>query len=163
MAIGTASEAVDTSQQTGREGSNLYRLSVKQFLQMVDAGILKEDQRIELLGGLLVEKMTKYPPHNFGVGSLAEYLRNIVAPGWIVREEKSLDLDPLSRPEPDIVVARGPYSLYSQRDPTVKDIALVIEVSDSSYSEDRGRKWHLYAAAKIPLYIILNIQARRFE
>ena len=96
MAIGTASEAVDTSQQTGREGSNLYRLSVKQFLQMVDAGILKEDQRIELLGGLLVEKMTKYPPHHFGVGSLAEYLRNIVAPGWIVREEKSLDLDPLS-------------------------------------------------------------------
>ena len=164
METGFSTRSVKTSEPaTGREGPNLYRLSVQQYFQMMDAGIFKEGQRVELLGGLLIEKRTKYPPHNFGVGSFAEHLRNIVSPGWFVREEKALDLDPLSRPEPDIVVARGPQSLYSRRDPTVKDIALVIEVADSSYSEDRNRKWNLYAAAKVPIYIILNIPARRVE
>jgi Uma2 family endonuclease len=142
---------------------NLYRLSVKHFLQMVEAGIVKEDEPVELLGGLIFEKSVKRARHNFGVGSLAEHLRDIVSPGWIVREEKSLDLDPFSRPEPDIVVARGSHDIYCHHDPTAKDLALIIEVADSSYMKDRGWKWNLYAAAKVPVYIILNIHDRHME
>ena len=84
-------------------------------------------------------------------------------PGWIVRQEKSLDLDRLSRPEPDIVVAVGPRTLYRGCDPTVNGVGLIIEVSDSSYRQDRGMKWRRYAAAQVPIYGILNLAQRRME
>ena len=48
-----------------------YRLTVRQFEKMIDAGIFRDEDHVELLGGLLVDKMVKHPPHNVAVGNLA--------------------------------------------------------------------------------------------
>ena len=74
-----------------------------------------------------------------------------------------MDLSRGSRPEPDVVVARGARHDYRDRDPNSKDVPLIIEVSDSSYHEDHGSRLRRYAAAKIPIYWIVNIPMRRIE
>ena len=165
MATGFASKTArkTASRPEPAEGPRPYLLTVKQFEAMIGAGVFAEGEHVELLGGELIQKMTKYPPHNFGVDSSATLLRSILPAVWIVREEKAINLDDSSRPEPDLVVAQGPREMYRLSDPFPKDIALIVEVADASYSEDRIKKWVRYAAAKVPVYVILNIGERRLE
>ncbi|MEO6808070.1 MAG: Uma2 family endonuclease [Isosphaeraceae bacterium] len=154
---------MSTPTQTTGSGVVPYRLSVRQFETMIDAGVFPETAHVELLGGRLVDKMTKNDPHDFAVDSFGDSLRRVLPGGWIVREEKSLRLGAYWRPEPDIVVVRGPRTLYRNRTPRAADVALLIEVADSSYAKDRGLKWRTYAAAGILVYAIVHLAARRVE
>ena len=140
-----------------------YRLSVKQFLKMIDAGVFPDDARVELIRGRLVTRMTKNDPHNFAVDTLVRLLRALVEPGLFVREEKSVVLGAKSRPEPDVAVVRGPRESYRSRGPEMGDLALVAEVSDSSYRKDRSPMWSLYAEAGVPVYWIVNLPKKRIE
>lgn len=141
-----------------------YRVTVPQFLKMIHAGVFPSETRVELLGGLLVEKMTKGIPHDYATSQLGNFLRPLVQPaGWIVREEKSVQLGRVWRPEPDIAVMRGPMDRYRGHDPALEDLALIVEVSDTTYDKDRGAKWDGYARAGIPTYWIVNLPARRVE
>ena len=146
-------------------GSGLvpYRLTVRQYLKIIDAGVFPYDARVELLGGVLAAKMTKYAPHNFAIFALGENLRSLVPAGWLVREEKSVVLGRFWRPEPDIAVVRGPDDRYRTNDPARPDLDLLIEVADSSYVPDRGVKWRAYAAAGVPVYWIVNLPLRQVE
>ncbi len=147
------------------KGSGLvpYRLTVRQFEKMIEAGILRAEDRVELLGGLLIKKMTTYDPHDFAVSSLAERFRELLKPAWSIREEKSVVLGRYWRPQPDISVARGPHTNYRSRAPRARDLGLLTEVADSSYAKDRGWKWDKYAGSKVPVYWIVNIPERRIE
>jgi len=140
-----------------------YRLTVEQFLAMIAAGVFPEDDRVELLGGMLTEPMTKYPPHDFTVGRLGKLLDGMLIEPWFAREEKALVLGRSWRPEPDISVLRGPDDLYDKHAPTAVDVAFLIEVAESSYAIDRGRKWRRYAAARVATYWIVNLASRRIE
>jgi Uma2 family endonuclease len=130
---------------------------------MIETGILTEADKVELLGGVIVEQMTKNPPHNFTVDLLASLLRPLVAPDWIVREEKSVVLGRNWRPEPDIAVIRGPNDRYRMVDPTAADVALIVEVSESSGGVDRGEKLRGYAAARVPAYWPVDLGRRVVE
>jgi Uma2 family endonuclease len=145
-------------------GLKPYRFNVREFEQILDAGILHPDKRYELLAGFIVEKMTKHEPHDYGTTMLARRLRRLLGDvDWVIREEKSVALGQSWRPEPDLVVARGPHERYAGRTPGPADIVLVVEVADASYRRDRGLKWRRYAAAGLPVYGILNTSARYFE
>ena len=158
-----ATEVTTTQDPAKEAGWKPYRLSVRQFLAMIDAGIFPDDARIELLGGFLADQMTKYPPHNFVVGRLGRILGRILPAPWFVGEEKPVKLGRLWYPEPDIAVVRGPDDLFEKRAPQAADLGLLIEVADSSYPLDRGLKWRRYASARIALYWIVNIPDRRVE
>jgi Uma2 family endonuclease len=140
-----------------------YRLTVKQFLDMIGAAVFAKGPRVELLGGVLYEKVVKHPPHDFGVSATADRLRALLPPGWCLREEKPVEIDAHSRPEPDVAVLRGRLDAYRYNDPQPGDIGLIIEVADSSHAEDRGEKYFRYASAKVPSFAILNIRDRRLE
>ncbi len=127
-----ATDAIETPAKTASSGVTLYRFTVEQYLSMIDAGVFVDGPDAELLGGRIVSKMTKNEPHDFGVDQFSELIRACLPAEWIVRQEKSIVLSRWSRPEPDIVVARGPRSLYKRRAPGPPDLALVIEVADSS-------------------------------
>jgi Uma2 family endonuclease len=150
------------TQATGTD-STTYRLSVEQYLKMIAAGVFPPGARVELLGGVLVQQMTKHAPHDFTVGRLGMMLRQSLPPPWIVREEKSLVLGRSWRPEPDLAIIRGPDTLYRSRDPRAADVGLLIEVAESSYAYDRGEKWRAYAAARIPFYWIVNLVKGQVE
>jgi len=143
--------------------AKLYRLTARQCQAMARAGIFRDDHHIELLGGLLVQKMTKNPPHNFTVGATGRHLATLLTPHWVVWEEKSVELARRWQPEPDIAVLIGPDRRYESVTPTAADVVLLVEVADTSYARDRGRKWRKYAAAGIPTYWIVNLAKRQVE
>ncbi len=140
-----------------------YRLSVRQYLRMIDAGVFPPETHVELLGGILVEQMTKGDPHDYLIMVLPSTLQALVPRPWAVVAEVSLRLGPRSRPEPDVMVLQGPIPRYKGQPPTSRDVALVVEVAESSYRYDRGHKWKLYAAAQIPVYWIINIKKGQVE
>ena len=140
----------------------IYPLSVEQYHQMADAGILKDGDPVELLEGRLIKKMTKNQRH---VNSF-RYLRRKLE--LFLNEPFSLNTqDPItlraSEPEPDLTIFRETPVSPIERHPTPNDIALVIEVSDTTLSEDQGKKLSLYADARIPHYWIVNLIDNRVE
>jgi Uma2 family endonuclease len=147
---------------TTRTGLVLYRLTVGQFKKMIDAGIFRDDH-VELLGGLLVDKMVKNNPHDFAIDMLGAILNRELPVDWIARQEKAVVLGRFWRPEPDLAVARGPRDRYRSREPRRGDLGILIEVADTSYPMDRGKKWCKYAAAGIATYWIVNLPERRVE
>lgn len=141
----------------------LYPISIRQYKMMIAAGVFPDRAKVELLGGVLAAQMTKYAPHNFTVRRLGGLFRALVVPDWVVSEEKPVEFGRNWRPEPDLAVAVGPEDRYRANDPAAKDLVLLIEVSESSYTADRDAKWHGYAAAKLPVYWIVNLGRRTVE
>src|SRR4051794_34469357 len=93
-----------------------YRITVKQYLKMIEADVFPDGAHMELLGGRLVETATS-TPHDFIVDQLADLIRCMLPAGMTLREEKSLQLDRYSRPQPDIAVLRGEKVAFAHRDP----------------------------------------------
>ena len=140
----------------------IFRLTVEQYHEMIRAGILGPDDHVELLEGWLVRKMTKNPPHVVSTALTADELRRIVPAGWHVANQ-----DPVttrdSEPEPDVSVVRGKVRDYTKRHPGPEDLALAVEVADTSLERDRRLKARVYARAQIPIYWIVNINERVLE
>jgi len=155
--------ATETQPRATEAAWKPYRLSARQFLAMIDAGIFPEGAHVELLGGVLVEQMTKNNAHDFTVSRLGRLLARVLPEPWFAREEKSITLGRSWRPEPDLVVLRGPDDNYRDRSPTAKDIGFLVEVSASSAALDRGPKLRRYAAAGIPVYWIVHLSKRQVE
>ncbi|MGZ3415793.1 MAG: Uma2 family endonuclease, partial [Isosphaeraceae bacterium] len=128
------------------------RFTVDEYHQMIRAGILGEDDNVELLEGWIVPKMPRNPAHD----ALIAWVHNrVLAPrlreGWYCRGQSAITT-PDSEPEPDLAVIRGSESDYLSRHPGPADTALAVEVADSSLGRDRSIKARIYAAAGVPLY-----------
>jgi Uma2 family endonuclease len=140
----------------------IFRLTVEQYHAMIKAGILTDDDPVELLEGWLVTKMPQNPPHLTITQHTHDVLRRIIPPGWFTNVQGPITTAD-SEPEPDIVVVRGSRLDYMERLPTSSDIALVIEVSDTTLHRDRTLKLRVYASARIAIYWILNLPERQLE
>lgn len=134
----------------------ILRLSIEQYHAIIQAGILTDDDSVELLEGWLVFKMPKNPPHRVTTRLVRTALENILPPGWYVDSQEPITLSN-SEPEPDIVVVRGDTRQYLDRHPGAEDIALIIEVSDTTLQRDRTVKKRIYARAGIAIYWIVNL------
>jgi len=139
----------------------IARFSVDQYHRMIEAGAFTEDDRLELIEGWVVTQMAKGPGHEYSVGAGHELLRALLPDGWHVRNQAPITLAE-SEPEPDLAVALGDLTLYRNRHPNASEIAVVIEVSDSSLLVDR-LKGRTYGAARIPEYWIINLVDRCVE
>jgi hypothetical protein len=140
----------------------LWRLSIEQYHAMIRVGILTADDPVELLGGLLVQKMSKNPPHRVATGLTREALGRLAPTGWYVDSQEPVTMEE-SEPELDVQVVRGQRRDYVDRHPTPRDVGLAVEVADTTLQLDRGVKKRLYAAARIPVYWIVNIPERQIE
>jgi Uma2 family endonuclease len=138
-----------------------YHFTVDQYHQMIDAGVFV-NARCELLEGVVVEKVTHNPPHDVSISLLQRRLLRHLSEEWVLRIQSSVSLAD-SQPEPDLVVAVGPERRYSRHHPYPADIALVIEVAESSLDQDRVDKKRIYAAARLPVYWIVNLVDRQVE
>ena len=140
----------------------LWRWSVDKYHEMVRAGIIGEDDHVELLEGWIVKKMTKSPLHRTVTGLLRDCLQRVIPAGWFVDSQDPVTLA-ASEPEPDVVLVRGSRLDYLDHHPGPGDVALVAEVSDSGLSRDRVFKKSIYAAAGIAVYWVVNLVDRRLE
>jgi Uma2 family endonuclease len=146
-----------------RDGaSQSYLISVAKYLAMCEAGILTPEDRVELLNGRLVTKMSINPPHHFVTNTLADWFRDTLPKTLTCYCPSSLPVSS-SVPEPDLIVVQGPKSRYKGRHPHQGDIFVVVEVSDTSLDVDLGEKLEVYAAAKIPEYWVVDIPNRQIH
>lgn len=140
----------------------IYRLSVEQYQAMAQAGILTEDDPVELLEGWLVYKMTKNRPHSVATRRTRRALERVAPAGWYVDSQEPITTGD-SEPEPDVFVARQELADNLQRHPGPGEVALVVEVADTTLQQDRETKKRVYARAGIPVYWIVNLIERRIE
>jgi Uma2 family endonuclease len=140
----------------------VWRLSVEQYHRMVHLGILSDDDPVELLEGWLVYKMPKNPPHRVTTKLTRNALEAIIPEDWYVDTQEPITLID-SEPEPDVVIVRGNTRDYLDRHPGAQDIALIVEVSDTTLERDRTSKKRLYARAGIPIYWIINLPEQQIE
>jgi Uma2 family endonuclease len=162
MSVGVSSRRAKLRTEMTVPTEPIWRLTVEQYHEMITAGILTEDDPVELLEGWLVLKMPKHPPHAVVTRLTQKALDRVVPPGWDVRVQDPLTTD-TSEPEPDVAVTRGDTRDYLDRHPSPKDVAIAIEVSETSLARDRGLKKRIYARARIPVYWIINLINRRVE
>ena len=163
--------AIETSSPVQEEspGSLLdfrHRITVKEYHRMAEAGIFGPEPRLELLEGVLIDKMTKNPPHILATDLLDEFLHHLLphGSGYCISMGNPVTIeDRHSEPEPDAMILRGNLRDYTGRRRTPADAALVIEVAHASYAYDRFSKWVTYAGARVPIYWIVDLGRRRLE
>jgi len=135
--------------------------TVEEYHRLGEVGVLTEDDRVELLEGVITPKMVHNPPHDGTLQLVEEALRRRLPSGWVIRIQSSLTTSD-SEPEPDVVIARGVARDYLRRHPHAEDTGLVVEIADSSLQRDRV-KARLYARAGAPVYWIVNLIDAQFE
>jgi Uma2 family endonuclease len=129
---------------------------------MIDAGILTEDDPVELLEGWIVAKMPHNPPHDGTIQRINKRMGRRLPLGWDLRIQSAMTTGD-SEPEPDIAVVRGDETTHDHKFPQADDIGCLIEVADSSLSRDRQEKGRLYSRAGLPYYWIVNLVDRWIE
>jgi Uma2 family endonuclease len=142
--------------------SPLARLTVEQYEAMVESGVFTKCNRLLLINGYLVTKVTKNPPHVLATDNARISLEGLISSRWWIRSEAPVRIPDYNEPEPDCSVARGPKSRYAKRHPGPADLALVVEIAESSVSEDR-KFVRVYGPAGIPVYWIVNLKANQVE
>ena len=133
----------------------VHRLDAEHYGLVVDSGAL-DQQRVELIDGIIVQMSPHSPAH---AAILERLTRHLAGARVRVRVQLPLQVASDSLPEPDVALVGEPES--ADRHPT--SALLVVEVTASSHTIDRGRKAALYAAAGIPAYWLIDIPARAVE
>ena len=142
--------------------ADLYRINVHEYERIVAAGAL-EDERIELIDGYMVKKMPNNPPHSWSTKVLMKTLERLLTPGWTWRLGQPVRIPEYNEPEPAIAIVRGTDNDYKHRFPEPADIALLVEVSESTLDRDQGEKLAAYAQGIIPIYWIVNLVEGHLE
>ncbi|HEY1329171.1 MAG TPA: Uma2 family endonuclease [Casimicrobiaceae bacterium] len=139
------------------------RLTVAQYHRMGEAGIFAPDARLELIEGEVIEMPPIGPPHAVLVTRLTRFLVTAVGDAAVVWVQLPVVLDNFSEPQPDVALLDKSVDTLPGRLPTVDDALLVIEVSDTTLSYDRGRKLSLYARHGVREVWIVDIRSRVVE
>ena len=141
----------------------LRRFTVDEYFAMAEAGILKREERVELIDGVIVEMA---PIGNNHMGTTDLYTMTFareVGDRAIVRVQGSILLAERSMPEPDLVLLRARQDFYRYRAAVPDDVLLLIEVAESSVDYDRYQKLPRYAQAGIPEVWITVLPERIIE
>lgn len=137
--------------------------TVDEYHRMAEAGILSEDDRVELIEGEILKMSPIGSRHAASVKRLNTLLNSLVGQIAIVSVQDPILLNDFSEPEPDIALLKPRVDFYAQSHPTSKDVLLVIEIADTSVEYDRGIKLPAYARSEIPEVWIANFPADTVE
>ncbi len=138
-------------------------LTSVEYYQMIESGIIREGERVELILGQIFTMAAKGTRHTLSTRKLFKRLLALIGDRADVQSQDPITLPNNSEPEPDIVIARLRSDDYINSHPSPADIILIIEVADSSIKFDREIKAALYAAAGIGEYWIINLIDDRLE
>jgi Uma2 family endonuclease len=136
-------------------------LTVEKYHRMIDAGILGEDDRVELLEGVLVEMGPQGHRHAKFISRFNAAVARVIDPASRVRIQLPLTLPPYGEPEPDIAIVTVGEDEAPDRHPHAA--VLVVEVASESIRKDRLVKSRVYARAGVPEYWIANVDEQCVE
>ncbi len=140
-----------------------HLLTVDDYHRMGEAGILGEDDRVELIDGKLIEMAPIGSNHASEVMRLNMLLSAAVAGHAIVSPQNPVRMGAHSEPQPDITVLRFRDDFYRASHPQPEDVLLLIEIADTTIRYDREIKIPLYARHGIPEVWLIDLQLERVE
>ncbi len=141
--------------------TTIRRFSRHEYHEMARTGILRPEERVELIHGEILAMTPQGTPHAAFIDFLDAQLQQAFGEHVSVRTQLPLALGQTSEPEPDLAVVTGHPLDFVQAHPTTA--LLVVEVAESSLLFDRTTKVTLYAEYLIPEYWIVNIVDRQLE
>ena len=137
--------------------------TAQEFHRIAEAGVLREDDRVELVDGEIVEMTPIGSAHAACVDRLLVLLQRCLEDRGILRVQGPIRLDAHSEPQPDLAVLKPRADFYASAHPTPGDVLLVVEVADTSTRYDRDMKLPLYARAAIPETWLVDLLNERVE
>jgi Uma2 family endonuclease len=159
---GVASPAdLKSAEATERVGPR--RFTSAEYHTMIAAGILQEDERVELVAGEIVQMTPIGSGHAGCVKRLNRLLTRGLDDRAVVSVQDPIALGPASEPQPDLALLRPRADDYGQSHPQAQDVVLVIEVADTSVAYDRDVKIPLYAEGGIPEAWLVRLTDRCIE
>ena len=132
-------------------------ITVEQYQALYAQGLIPEN--VELLEGIIVEKMPKSPLHSSLLMKLLRKLQAVMGERFVVRPEQPITCR-RSEPEPDLALVTVSPDDYTSGHPRTAE--LVIEIAVSSTEIDR-RKAAIYAEAGVREYWIVLPETRQIE
>jgi Uma2 family endonuclease len=136
----------------------VHRFTIEEYYRLVEADILEEDARVELLDGQLIPMAPIGPEHHWILDTLTRTFNRQEDDRFGVGPGRSLPLPQHNVPEPDLVIYRSGVS--RRRHLTPADVLLVVEIAESTLTRDLGFKANLYQQAKIPEYWVIDVRNR---
>jgi Uma2 family endonuclease len=133
------------------------RWTVDEYYRMLEAGILQEGSRVELIEGEIVEMTAIGLRHAACVAELTRRLVPALGARALLWPQNPVRLPRDTEPQPDIVLLRPRADRYTRAPALAEDILLLVEVADTSYRYDRGVKLPLYARAGVPEVWIVDL------
>ena len=144
-------------------GAVCHAFSVDDFHKLGEIGVLRDDDRVELVEGVLIDMAPIGSGHASLVNRLTNRLAAALSGHAIVSTQNPVLLGASSEVQPDIALLRHRDDFYANAHPTPSDVLLVIEVADTSLPFDRNIKVPLYARHGIPEVWLVALQQRRIE
>ena len=124
---------------------------------MAEAGVLTQDDRVELIDGEIIEMCPIGTRHAACVRKAGDILSRLLRNVLIVSIQNPVHIDEYSEPLPDIALLKPRDDFYSRAHPVPDDVVLIIEVADTSLDYDRNIKMPLYAKAGIAEAWLVNL------
>ena len=136
---------------------NKRKFTVAEYYRMAEVGILRPDERVELIEGEIIVMAPIGPGHSGEVNRLNRQFSRLDNDRFMVHVQNPVQLGDGSEPEPDVAILRYRADYYGTAHPTPADVFLIIEVADSSLEYDRDVKAHIYGRNDIPETWVKNL------
>lgn len=139
------------------------QFTTQDYHQMVVAGILSEDERVELIQGEIVKMSPIGVRHASCVNRLLKLFLQSLGDRAIVAVQNPVILNNLSEPQPDVALLKPRDDFYAAGHPQPQDILLLVEVADTTIESDRAIKIPLYASSGITEVWLVDVNEQVIE
>jgi Uma2 family endonuclease len=140
-----------------------HRFTAREFRAMAEAGVLGEDDRVELVDGEIVDMAPIGSRHLSCVVALTHLLVELAQGRYFVSVQNPVRLSERDEPQPDLTLLRRRPDPAAPSPPNPEDVLAVVEVSDTTLSYDRNVKLPLYARAGISEAWVIDLKAGNVE
>lgn len=144
-----------------RAATRPRRFTVAEYHWMGRVGILRPEERTELLDGVIVEMTPIGGAHAATVKRANHFFSRRVPESIIVSVRDPIRVDEMSEPQPDLALLRPRDDFYARATPTASDVLLLVEVAFHSLDYDLGPKAEAYAKAGVPDYWVADVDSGR--
>ncbi len=135
------------------------RITVAEYHRMGEAGILTDQDRVELIEGELIAMAPIGSDHSGASVAFTAILGTLLRGRGLVSVQNPVRLGDHSEPQPDVMVLRPRADYYQASTPVPADVLLLIGLARTSLAFDRSVKLPLYASHGIPEYWIVDLEA----
>lgn len=140
-----------------------HRFTAREYRAMGEAGVLGEDDRVELVGGEIVDMAPIGSRHLACVVALSHLLVEASVGRFFVSVQNPVSLGERDEPQPDLSLLGRKPRPEAAAPPGPGDVLLVVEVSDTTLPYDRNVKLPLYAGAGIPEAWVVDLAGQKVE